>query len=264
MPKNAISGIVITFNEEKNIEECLNNLKEVCNELVVVDSNSTDNTRAIAERCGAKVVTHPYIGDGLQKNLCLEHVTNKWVLSLDADERLTPEMIEAINNLDLANSSFEGYAFRRRNYIGSRWIKRCGWYPDWLIRLYNHDNIKFKEVREHASVVSNNYQKLNADIIHFTYPSVDQLFAKTGRNFSYRGAKIMYQKGKKCSSFSPILHGVNAFIRKYFFKLGFLGGLDGLSISLSTAMHSYLKYALLLELYRDEKVRKNTDLNKYN
>ncbi len=257
-----ITGVVITLNESKNIVECIQSLQQVCSEIVVVDSNSTDNTRELAESLGAKVVIQSYLGDGIQKNVGLDHTDNSWILSIDADERLTDEMVSEIKKLDLNNTQHDAFAFRRRNYIGSRWIKQCGWYPDFCIRLYDKNQTRFAAVKQHAAVQAKNPERINADLIHYSFENLGQLFAKPGRNFSGRAAKIMYKKGKKANSFSPFLHGLNAFIRKYIFQKGFLGGVDGMTVALSSAVNSYLKYAKLLEYQRDPKVLENEDFDK--
>jgi glycosyltransferase involved in cell wall biosynthesis len=257
-----ITGVVITLNESKNIVECIQSLQQVCSEIVIVDSNSSDNTVELATSLGATVVSQSYLGDGFQKNVGLEHTENRWILSLDADERLTDEMVASIKSLDLGATSHDAFAFRRRNYIGSRWIKQCGWYPDFCIRLYNKDKTRFSEVKQHASVQAKNPQKLKVDIIHFSFDNIGQLFAKPGRNFSGRAAKILYQKGKKAHSFSPFIHGLSAFIRQYIVKRGFLGGVDGMTVALSASISSYLKYAKLLEYQRDPKVLENENFDK--
>ncbi len=257
-----ITGIVITLNESKNIIQCIESLQQVCSEIIIVDSNSTDNTIELATSLGAKIITQSYLGDGFQKNVGLAHSTNDWVLSLDADERLTDDMVREIKAVDLTTTDFDAFAFRRRNYIGSRWIKQCGWYPDFCIRLYDSKKVKFSEVKQHASVQAKNPRRVDADIIHNSFENIGQLFAKPGRNFSGRAAKIMYKKGKRANSFSPFLHGLNAFFRKYIFQRGCLGGVDGMTVALSSAVNSYLKYAKLLEYQRDPKVIENEDFNK--
>ena len=259
---NNITGIIITLNEAQNIEECILSLRKVCSEIIVVDSESTDNTREIAEKMGAKVYVQSYLGDGIQKNFGLEYAANQWIFSLDADERLTPELVLAINDLDLNKTSYWGYAVRRRNYIGSRWIRCCGWYPDYLVRLFRRDKLRFSSVKQHACVPPENTCKLRADIIHNTYNNIGELFSKPDRNYSTRSAKIMYISGKRANAFSPLLHGLSAFVGSYLFKSGIFGGADGLAISLSHACNAYLKYAKLLEYQRDAKVRDNEDFDK--
>lgn len=248
-----ITGVIITLNEEQNIQACIASLQNVCQEIIVIDSFSTDNTVELATQAGATVYQQAYLGDGLQKNVGLQYAQHDWILSIDADERLTDELIVEINQLDLSTSTI-AYACRRRNYIGSRWIKRCGWYPDYCTRLYNKEKTRFKPVKQHSYVECDHPVKLSADLIHYSFKNLGELFAKPGRNFSSRSAKIMYQKGKRATSFSPVIHGFNAFIRKYAFQLGFLAGIDGFTVSLSSAMNSYLKYAKLLEYQRDPKV----------
>ncbi len=257
-----ITGVVITLNEERNIKECIESLQQVCSEIIIVDSESKDNTVAVATELGAKVINQPYLGDGIQKNIGLDYATNDWVLSLDADERLTEEAVKELKQLDLNSTKHDAFALRRRNYIGSRWIKQCGWYPDYCIRLYNRNLTRFAAVKQHAAVEAKNPQRLNADIIHYSFENLGQLFAKPGRDFSGRAAKIMYQKGKRANAFSPFTHGLNAFVRKYIFQRGFLGGVDGMTVALSSAINSYLKYAKLLEFQRDPKVLEKEDFNK--
>ncbi|RBO83189.1 glycosyltransferase family 2 protein [Marinomonas aquiplantarum] len=256
-----ISGNIITLNEENNISDCIKSLQTVCDEIIVVDSGSHDNTINIAKTLGAKIVHQAYLGDGIQKNVALKHTKNTWVLSLDADERLTQDAIDSIKKINFDKSPYEAFSFRRKNMIGSRWIKHCGWYPDRCVRLYNSKKTRFADVKQHAKVQTNKINHINADIIHYSFRNIGELFAKPGRNFSGRAAKIMYAKGKRANALSPFAHGLNAFIRKYIFQRGFLGGVDGFTVSLSSAVNSYLKYAKLLEYQRDSSVIKQNDFN---
>lgn len=258
-----ISANIITLNEAGNIADCIASVRQVCDEVIVVDSGSQDETVHIAESLGAKVIHQPYLGDGLQKNVALKHVNHDWVLSLDADERLTAEMVSAFRGLDLANTPHDAFAFRRRNMIGSRWIRVCGWYPDYCIRLYHHRRgARFADVKQHASVSAALPRRIDADLLHYSFANLGELFAKPGRNFSGRAAKIMYQKGKRANAFSPFLHGLNAFVRKYLFQRGFMGGVDGMTVAISAGLNSYLKYAKLLEYQRDPQVLANEDFDR--
>ncbi len=258
---NAITGIITTLNEEHNIAHCIESLKLICNEIIVVDSISSDKTVDIAKSLGAKVYLQSYLGDGIQKNVGLQYASNQWIFSLDADERITPELAKEINALSLATNNYDAYAVKRKNYIGSRWIKVCRWYPDYLVRLYRKDKTRYTEVKQHASVPSNNKKRLINAIIHYRYNNIGEVFAKPSRNYSTRGAKILYLQGKKTHCFSPILHGSVAFISNYFIRGGILGGIDGLSLSLAIAINSYLKYAKLLEYYKDPKVLENENFD---
>lgn len=257
-----ISGIITTLNEEANIVEAIRSLQQVCNQVVVVDSCSTDHTVELARQAGAEVYEQPYLGDGIQKNVALKYVHNQWVISIDADERLTPELVEMLRQTNLEHTPYDGFAIRRRNYIGSRWVRCCGWYPDYLVRIYRHDRLRFPEVKQHATVATTNTRRWRADLIHYRYHNLGELFAKPGRNYSTRGAKILYLKGRRAHWWTPIWHGFSAFVVNYFVRGGILGGIDGLTLTKSIAVNSYLKYAKLLEYQRDVKVREAEDFNK--
>ena len=259
---NQITGIIITLNEEKNIENCILSLQNICNEIIVVDSNSSDKTREIAEKMGAKVFIQDYLGDGIQKNVGLQYASNRWVFSMDADERLTEGLVTAIKTLDLNTTHYFGFSVKRRNHIGSRWVRCCGWYPDEMVRLFRSDRLRFSETKQHASVPTTNTGKLNDDILHYTYRNIGELFAKTDRNFSSRSAKIMFLNGKRANAFSPVWHGFWAFFGSYIFRRGIFGGIDGLTLSIAIACNSYLKYAKLLEYRRDKFVREREDFDK--
>lgn len=254
-----ITGIITTLNESANIEACIRSLQQVCDEVVVTDSYSKDDTVQRAQACGAKVYQHEYIGDGLQKNLALSYTKNQWVISLDADERLSDELVKAIQEIDFEKTPYDGFALRRRNYVGKRWIKCCRWYPDYLVRLYRKDKLQFASLKQHAFVPTTNTAKLKADIIHYRYKNIDQLFAKPERNYSTRGAKILYLNGKKANTMTPFLHGFAAFVVNYFLRGGIKEGLDGYILAKSIAHNSFMKYAKLLEYQRDESVRDAED-----
>lgn len=257
-----ISGIITTLNEEHHIVDAIRSLQQVCDEVIVVDSNSVDRTREVAEAAGAKVYVQSYLGDGIQKNVALQYVKNLWVISIDADERLTPELVKKIEDTDFESTPYDGFALRRRNYIGSRWVKSCGWYPDYLVRLYRHDKLRFPEVKQHATISTANTQRWKADLIHYRYNNIGELYAKPGRNYSSRGAKILYQRGKRANALSPIWHGTSAFLVNYLLRGGIWGGIDGLTLSKSIATNSYLKYAKLLEYQRDPQVLAQEDFTK--
>jgi len=244
-----ITANIFTLNEEHNIEASIESLKSVSDEIIVVDSNSTDNTVSIAKSLGAKVFFQEYLGDGFQKNVVIEHAANDWILSIDADERLDEEMQESIKKIKNSSVHPEAYSFKRKNYIGERWIKYCGWYPDECTRLYNKNATKFKELIGHSSVESKDVKLLEGNIIHYSYKNYHDLLHKTNR-FSSRGAKMLLDKNKKANGLSPFLHFMSAFFRKYILQRGFMQGLDGLTISLTASINSYMKYAKLLEMRR--------------
>lgn len=248
-----ITATIITLNEEHNIEACIKSAQKVCDEIIVVDSESKDNTVAIAESLGAKVVVQKYLGDGPQKDFGVQFATNDWILSLDADERVGEDMTEDILALDLDASAYDGYSFRRKTYIGDRWQKL--WYPDNLIRLYNKNKVRYLPLMGHAFVDTKNHLKLNSHIIHYSFKNLSDMLKRLDK-FSNRGAKILFEKRKKVTAFTPLFRGLNAFIRKYIFKKGIFYGLDGLTISIVTGFNTYMKYAMLVEMYEEEKKQK--------
>jgi len=247
-----ITGNIITLNEEHNIEACIHSLKKVCDEIIVVDSNSSDKTVELAETLGAKVVVQAYLGDGPQKNVVLEHAAYEWILSLDADERLDEAMAAAILAVKTKEQHPDAYSFKRKNYIGDRWIKQCGWYPDVCVRLYNKAHARFRDVAGHSGVEAKHVTLLDGNIIHYSYKNYHDLLYKTNR-FSSRGAKMLMDKNRSANGFSPFVHFMAAFFRKYFLQKGFLQGLDGLTISLTASINSYMKYAKLIEMRKSSK-----------
>ncbi|MBO4281833.1 MAG: glycosyltransferase family 2 protein [Bacteroidales bacterium] len=261
---NHITGLIITLNEAENIAECIASLRQVCEEIVVVDSGSTDKTVEIARASGAKTVVQPYLGDGPQKNVGIAYASNRWVFSLDADERILPELAEAIRKLDLENTPYDAFTVRRRNYIGDRWIRCCRWYPNPLVRLYRTDRARYSDSRQHASVgvPASRCGHLAFDLQHFTYPDTASMFAKQVGRFSARSAKILYLQGKKVHAWSPWVHGISSFFAHYVVRGGVFGGLDGLSVSLAMSLNAYLKYARVLEFQRDASVRDAQDFTK--
>ena len=147
-----ISGTIITLNNEKLIKDCIKSLQKVCDEIIVVDSLSTDKTPDIARELGAKVYLQEFLGDGPQKKLAASYASNNWVFSLDADERLEEDLIAHIRLLDLESSNYSAFSFRRRNYCGKKWIKAASFYPDRVIRLYDKSLVNYTMSTSHAYV----------------------------------------------------------------------------------------------------------------
>jgi len=244
-----ITGTVITLNEERHIVACVESLLRVCDEVIVVDSDSSDRTRELAEAAGARVYVQPYLGDGPQKNYALQFATHRWVLTLDADERMDDDMVASIKALDLSQTRRDAFMFKRKSHIGKRWIRRCGWYPDWLPRLYDMERTRFAPVIGHAKVEAHDAERLAGNIIHYAYPDYHGYEQQMNR-FSTRGAGMLYEAGRRAGAWTPVTHGIWTFFRAYFMRGGFLQGLDGLTVSRVMAHHSYMKYAKLIELER--------------
>ncbi len=242
-----ITANIITLNEEKNIEDVIKSVREVCDEVLVIDSLSSDKTCEIAESLGAKVVKQKYLGDGGQKAFGSPLAKNRWVLSIDADERLDANAIEAIKNLDLDKTPYEAFSFARKTFVGKNFIKL--WYPDRVTRLYNRDACGYSTVGGHAKVESKNIKSLDADMLHYSYENYSHMI-KTTYKFITRGARISYEDGKRASVFDPFVHGVGALFKALVLKGGAFHGVDGWNVAVISAYSSYMKYALILEMQK--------------
>jgi glycosyltransferase involved in cell wall biosynthesis len=236
---------IITLNEEEFIRDCIESAWKVADEIIVVDSFSTDKTREIANNLGAKVIEQSYLGDGLQKDFGVQFANNDWILHLDADERLDEQMIKEIKAINYAETTYDAYAFRRKNYLGSRWQKV--WYPDYVIRLYHKDRCRFSPMIGHTSLTTKNYLKMEGNIIHYSFKNLNDYLIRAAK-YSKRDAKVLVESNQKISAWDPVIHGTAAFVKYYFLKKGFLYGLDGLTASLLGALRSYIKYAQVIEM----------------
>ncbi|MEQ9168236.1 MAG: glycosyltransferase family 2 protein [Fulvivirga sp.] len=243
-----ISGVIITYNEEENIEECIQSLLDVVDELIVVDSFSTDQTKTIAEKYGVKFIEHAFEGHIEQKNYAISQAKHDWVLSLDADERLSENLQAVIKLLKKDGTMADGYRFNRLNNYCGKWIKHCGWYPDTKIRLWNKQKGQWGGVNPHDTVVMDTgttVKAIKADILHYTYRSIAQHVLQIDK-FTTIAANESHRKGKKVIfMWHMVLYPFWFFVQKYFLKFGFLDGQYGFLVCISGAYYKYLKYAKL-------------------
>lgn len=244
-----ITANIITLNEEHNIEEVIKSVQEVCDEVLVIDSLSSDKTCEIAQSLGAKVIKQKYLGDGPQKAFGAPHASHDWILSIDADERLDLNAIKAIKDLDLKNEEFEAYSFSRKTYVGKNFIKL--WYPDRVTRLYNRKLCSYTTSQGHARVQTSKVCDLKADMLHYSYTDYTHMI-KTTQKFITRGAKISYDAGKRASCFDPFIHGLGALFKALVLKGGAFHGVNGWNVAVISAYSSYMKYALMLEMQNNE------------
>lgn len=256
MSKPKITATIITLNEERNIESCIRSVIDVVNQVVVLDSGSTDRTREIAMRLGATVESHKYLGDGFQKNSAASFARNDWVLSLDADEQASNELRSFLKNTDLTEGFC--YSFRRKNHVSNRWIKYGDAYPDRLVRLYQRSIYKYKEVVEHSSVQSTKIIIRDENIMHFGTRSIAEMYEKSTK-FAKRSAKKLY--ATKAKAKNPFISGAWLFFRLYVLRLGFLGGMDSFHHCFSAGLRSFYKYSFLREYMADSKVASDLDRN---
>ncbi|EPC00691.1 hypothetical protein L861_12930 [Litchfieldella anticariensis FP35 = DSM 16096] len=248
-----ITGIVITLNEENDIACCIRSLFLVCDEVIVVDSLSQDNTVDIARTEGARVIEQAYLGDGPQKAFGVPYAKNDWILALDADERLDDDAVELIKSLDLSDAGL-AYGFRRKNFVGHHWIRAAGFYPDAVVRLYNRTQAGYLPKKAHSAVQAPQTLQTSAHIRHFTYQDLSHWIQRIDQ-LSSRDAWAMKERGIPPSTWRPTLHALSATIRKLVLKGGLLQGRDGMTVAMTTAFHAYMKYAKLNELYENEHTR---------
>lgn len=244
-----ISGLVITFNEEKNIGKCIDALFKVCDEVVIIDSFSKDNTVNIAKEKGAKVFLQAFLGDGPQRSYGLQFCNNNWVLNLDADEFLDTDAENFIVEGKYLIGDFDAFSFRVKNYLADELIDFSGWYPDHKVRFFNKKTAAPSSSKVHQKIITTKEKKINVHILHYGWDSLEQIIAKKNQ-YSTWHANQLYSQGKRVKSFKPILNGSVAFFRCYFLKRGIFNGIDGITISLIQAFFSYAKYAKLLKLQR--------------
>lgn len=244
-----ITGVIITFNEERNIERCLLSLKNVCDEILVLDSFSTDQTEAICQRHHVKFVQHEFDGHIQQKNRALQLAKTEWVLSLDADEALSEELSQAILNVK-KNPSGEAYAFNRlTNYCG-HWVKHCGWYPDTKTRLVKKDISHWTGVNPHDRLErkdQGNVEWIKGDLLHYSYYTKEDHFKQIDY-FGTIAAKELFEQGKNVSLGFLYIKVINQFIKSFWIKLGILDGRTGFHISVRSAYATYVKYRNLRSL----------------
>lgn len=249
-----ISVAIITLNEERDIGRCLESVKDIADEIVVVDSFSTDNTESICQQYGARFIKHSFDGYIEQKNFALSQTSFKHVLSLDADEALSEELKASILEVK-TNFAADGYSMNRlTNYIGT-WIHHCGWYPDTKLRLFNIEKGKWGGINPHDEFLFEGKAKikqLKGDLLHYSYHSLEDHY-KQIEHFTNIASKAYYEKGKKAPLLKLIFSPLHRFIRDYFFRMGFLDGKAGLQICYLSAGATFQKYRKLRNIYKQNK-----------
>jgi glycosyltransferase involved in cell wall biosynthesis len=250
-----ISATIISHNEEKNIARAINSLT-FADEIIVVDSESTDRTREISESLGAKVYIQKWLGFAKQKQFAVERAANNFIFSLDADEEVSKELAATILKLKALPEEklADGYEIPRLSYYMNRAIRHSGWYPDSQLRLFNRRLGAWKDVEVHESIQMKDaakLEKLNADILHFSVENAGHHHRMIGERYAPLAARQMYKDGKTTSKLKIHTAGMFAFLRSYLIKGGFLDGLPGFAIARFAAHHSFLKHLILWELQND-------------
>jgi len=251
MSETKISAVIITFNEDNNIARCIDSLQDVADEIIVVDSNSSDATEKICREKGVNFIQKSWHGYSETKNFANAQASFDYVLSIDADEALSEELKNTIRKLKIGDMLDGYYLNRRTNYCG-KWIKHCGWYPDRKLRLWDRNKGSWQgTIHEIVEMKpSARCSPLNGDILHFSFNSIEDHII-TANNFSRIAAEEIYAQGKSVSFIIDILlNPVFTFIRKYFIQLGILDGYYGFVICRISAFANFLKYTKIRELYK--------------
>lgn len=246
-----LSVVIITFNEEKNIRRCLDSVKAIADDIVVVDSFSTDNTRVICEEREVRFIEHAFDGHIEQKNWAITQAKYPYVLSLDADEALTPQLTQAIQKIK-SNWEHDGYVFNRLTNFCGAWIKHCGWYPDKKLRLWNTAKGKWGGMNPHDKVImqqGSTTKHINQDILHYSFYTVEQ-HLKQIDYFTDISSKAAFEKGITSNEFKIFYKSWFKFFRDYVLKLGFLDGYYGYIVCKNSAYAKKLKYTKLKDLYK--------------
>ncbi len=237
------------MDEEENVAECLMSA-DFAEEQIVVDSHSKDLTRERAASCGARVIERDWAGHVEQKNFAIGQAKHDWVLCLDADERISPELrasiLAALERSDLP----DGFEMARRTWYLDRWIRRGGWYPDRKIRLFRRSKARWGGENPHDRVhLDGRVERLEGDLLHYSYRSISD-HIRTIDRFTTIAAREKHAAGKRAGLFDLTLRPVGKFLSMYLLKLGFLEGFTGLIVAGTGAYYVFLKYAKLWELGR--------------
>ena len=247
MPK--LSVTIITKNEERNIERCLESVKDIADEIVVVDSGSTDETEAICKKFKVNFFYKDWSGYAEARNHAATIAQNDWILSLDADEALSEELKKSILQQKHSNDLITGSVKRLTNYCG-KWIRHCGWYPDVKTRLYNRNTISWKgNIHEELVPKPEKNLLLEGDLLHYSYYSITEHIRQADR-FTTLTAQAAYEKGKRSSVLKILLNPCIKFIKSYFLQLGFLDGMYGFIVCRISAQATFYKYVKLWMLQR--------------
>jgi glycosyltransferase involved in cell wall biosynthesis len=249
----AVSAFVITLNEERNIADCLESLKWA-DEIVVVDSGSTDATVGIARRYTGRVLEHPFEGYVPQTRWAAEQTRHPWILWLDADERLSAEARREIEEVlaDPDAGRWAGLEFPRRNHLGDRWIRHAGWYPQYRLRMWRRDAGRFDEgMLVPRVLVSGSVRRMKGDILHYSYPNgVADMMQATAR-YAAAGAAERHAAGRRFSLLALLLKPPFTFLKKWLLQAGFLDGLPGLAVAAGAAYHRFVREVMLWEMEQE-------------
>lgn len=244
-----VSLVVITFNEERNIERCLKSVPWV-DDIVVLDSSSQDRTQELARAIGARVFDEPFRGYRDQKQRATDLARHDWIISLDADEALSPELSQELQELlSQGEPAVDGFDTSRLSFHMGRWIRHGGWFPDRQIRFFHRKRTRWVGGHVHERVDALKKGRLKNPILHWVFRDLSHQVL-TNNTYSSRGAQDLHDKGKKFLLLKLIGKPISKFFETYFFKRGFLDGIPGFVISVGAAYSMFLKFAKLWEIQK--------------
>ncbi len=254
-----ITATIITLNEQSHIERCLESLKDLADEVIVVDSGSHDRTLEIAQRYGARTFVRDWTNYSDQKNHAAALASHDWILSLDADEALSPELLLALLDVKQGQPDFSAFEFSRKALYLSRWIEHCGWYPDIKPRLYRRDRAGWQGAWVHESLrIEGRVQRLNGDLLHYTCESISEHLRSIDR-YTTLAAQELYSRGTKSGVFRSSFSAASAFFKTYWIRQGFRDGTQGFLIACFASYYNLTKYAKLWELERQNRPTETTE-----
>ena len=252
-----ITAAIITYNEESNIQAACESVAWA-DEILVVDSESTDATRELAAGAGARVLVNAWPGFAAQKQFATDNANHDWVFSLDADERVSDQLRDSIKALIENGPTADGYRIARRTFYQGRWIRGGGWYPDWQLRLFNRSRGHWKQRHIHESIAmddSTQVQTLSGDLLHYTVKDASDHHRMIGERYAPLAAKQMFEEGRRTNGLNVATAGPAAFIRSLILKGGYRDGLAGIAIANFAAHHAFLKHLMLWEMQQDRRSR---------
>ena len=257
---NLISAVIITYNEELNIERCLDSVIPLADEIIVLDAYSTDKTVEIARSKGAIVKQGYFLGYIQQKNSAISLASNDYILSLDADEALDEALANSILKAKM-NFAADAYSMNRCTSYCGKYIRRGTWYPDRKIRLFDKRAARWGGVNPHDKIEllgeNKKIQHLKGDILHYSFPTIEKHLEKNNK-YSSIAARALYARGAKSNWFKILVNPFWAFFHGFFIRRGFLDGFHGFVISINTAHGTFLKYVKLYHLQHNEKIKIQT------
>ena len=237
-----LTVVILTKNEEKRLPDCLESVR-FAEEILVIDDESTDRTEEVALRSGAKVLHRKMDIEGKHRNWAAQQAKHDWILSVDADERVTPELAAEITALFSGDPPFKGYSFPRRNFIGKRWLRHGGWYPSAQVKLYNKTLFKWEEATVHCRAITDQPSGgLKSDLIHYSYRDLGDFIGKLNRQTTLEAQKWL-KDGRKMSRGKALWRTIDRFWRAYVGKKGYKDGWIGFTAAVLAGLYQFVSYA---------------------